>query len=273
MLDILPGLETSAVFQPDMEGLILRLFSWAEKSSEPLQSYATGLLAAAMEVQEIATGYRDHNGRMLPIMLKRLHQLQEQAAKERQNSSITNRPFAHFGSSTTSSSSEQKKISGKRKVKEKNKVNGALKGTSQNSTKDDSTDEEEKKDEDSTFEDLEPPAKKVKSDNDDTLVKSKAETDLSTPVKNNITLEIMSPPLSIPKTPNHLQHTPSKNSNDSATPTWSNHSKLMGKKNTAPSSVLEGNSNSSWAEMESFVIGNFQIYPPTLSTRQVLILR
>lgn len=57
MLDILPGLETSAVFQPDMEGLIHRLFSWAEKSVEPLQSYATGLVAAAMEVQEIATGF------------------------------------------------------------------------------------------------------------------------------------------------------------------------------------------------------------------------
>lgn len=32
-------------------------------------------------------------------------------------------------------------------------------------------------------------------------------------------------------------------------------------------------SNSSWAEMESYVIGNIQIYPPTLATRQVLILR
>lgn len=32
-------------------------------------------------------------------------------------------------------------------------------------------------------------------------------------------------------------------------------------------------SNSSWAEMESFVIGSFQMYPPTLITKQILILR
>ena len=32
-------------------------------------------------------------------------------------------------------------------------------------------------------------------------------------------------------------------------------------------------SNSSWAEMESYVIGSIQMYPPTLATRQMLILR
>lgn len=32
-------------------------------------------------------------------------------------------------------------------------------------------------------------------------------------------------------------------------------------------------SNSSWVEMESFVIGNIQMYPPNLITRQIFILR
>lgn len=32
-------------------------------------------------------------------------------------------------------------------------------------------------------------------------------------------------------------------------------------------------SNSSWAELESYVIGSVQIFPPTHSTRQMLILR
>jgi HIV-1 Vpr-binding protein len=41
-----------------MESMIVRLFSWAEKSIQPLQSYATGLLAAAMEVQDIAANFR-----------------------------------------------------------------------------------------------------------------------------------------------------------------------------------------------------------------------
>lgn len=32
-------------------------------------------------------------------------------------------------------------------------------------------------------------------------------------------------------------------------------------------------SNSSWAELESFMIGTVQIFPPTIATRQILILR
>jgi HIV-1 Vpr-binding protein len=32
-------------------------------------------------------------------------------------------------------------------------------------------------------------------------------------------------------------------------------------------------SNSSWAEMETFVIGNVQMHPPTLATKQVFILK
>lgn len=32
-------------------------------------------------------------------------------------------------------------------------------------------------------------------------------------------------------------------------------------------------SNSSWAELESYVIGSIQMFPPTHSTRQMLILR
>lgn len=72
----MPGLETSAVFQVEFDSLIHRLYTWAESAEEPLRSYATGLLAAAMEVQDIAIGFRDQNTRMLPIMLKRLHTLQ-----------------------------------------------------------------------------------------------------------------------------------------------------------------------------------------------------
>ena len=42
----------------DAESLIRRLFGWAESAQEPLRSYATGLLAAAMEVQDIAGNFR-----------------------------------------------------------------------------------------------------------------------------------------------------------------------------------------------------------------------
>jgi DDB1- and CUL4-associated factor 1 len=76
ILIIMPGLETSAVFQLEFDNQITRLYTWAEKEDEPLRSYATGLLGAAMEVNEIASSFRDSNIRLLPIMLRRLHELQ-----------------------------------------------------------------------------------------------------------------------------------------------------------------------------------------------------
>lgn len=72
----MPGLETTAVFQVEFDNLINRIYGWAEDSIEPLQSYATGLLAAAMEVTDIAITFRDMNTRLVPKMIKRLHMLQ-----------------------------------------------------------------------------------------------------------------------------------------------------------------------------------------------------
>ncbi|XP_052843160.1 LOW QUALITY PROTEIN: protein mahjong [Drosophila gunungcola] len=76
ILEIMPGMETSAVFQTaEGDGTINRIYSWAEDSIEPLQSYATGLLAEAMEVSDIAINFRDQNMRLVPKMIKRLHML------------------------------------------------------------------------------------------------------------------------------------------------------------------------------------------------------
>lgn len=44
--------------QPSNDALVNRLFSWAKDAPEPLQTYATGLLSAAMEVQDIAVVFR-----------------------------------------------------------------------------------------------------------------------------------------------------------------------------------------------------------------------
>ncbi|XP_012267581.2 DDB1- and CUL4-associated factor 1 [Athalia rosae] len=272
MLDILPGLETSAVFQPDMEGLIHRLFSWAEKSIEPLQSYATGLLAAAMEVQDIATGFRDQNGKMVPLMLQRLHKLQEKALEDRQ-AAVNARPFAHFGQNRNSlGDSEHKGTPGKRKVRERKRENGTLKSPTHSILCSDEEDGPHSPDE-------LPPNKKLKSQNN-------SDNALSTPVKASDSSypEIMSPPLSIPRTTSNsnLQVTPSKNQNSritpprpvtTLTPARSNLSRSQTQVTSVPCSLVESNSNSSWAEMESYVIGNVQIHPPTLATRQMLILR
>ncbi|XP_050590494.1 protein mahjong isoform X2 [Bombus affinis] len=267
MLDILPGLETSAVFQPDMEGLIHRLFSWAEKSVEPLQSYATGLVAAAMEVQEIATGFREQNAKMVPLMLQRLHKLQEEAQEERQLAA-NSRPFAHFGQDRNSGGDgENKGVPGKRKVREKRKENEILKSSNHSNYF-----SEEEEDCAQSSEDSAPLPKKKKSD-----------TECETPVKNNTVYpEIMSPPLSVPKnsnlnnqvTPSKAQSTHNRSLNASSVRcNLQKNSSLNQSSTTLSTSLLEGNSNSSWAEMESYVIGNIQMHPPTLGTRQMLILR
>lgn len=74
-LEIMPGLETAAFQMADDDGTMNRIYSWAEDSIEPLQSYATGFLAEAMDASDNAVNYRDHNMRLVPKMIKRLHML------------------------------------------------------------------------------------------------------------------------------------------------------------------------------------------------------
>ncbi|KAH9527021.1 hypothetical protein DERF_001069 [Dermatophagoides farinae] len=84
-IDILPGLETSVVFNMDSTGLIDRLFIWARDEDEPLQSYATGLLAAAIEQADIGVYCKSENAELIPIMLKKLKTLMEERKKSNEN--------------------------------------------------------------------------------------------------------------------------------------------------------------------------------------------
>lgn len=107
----MPGLETSAVFQVSNDQLINRLYDWAEKSEEPLRSYATGLLGAAMDIQDIAVAFREQNNRMLPLMLQRLRSIQTRFKRFGNVSCLTHedneespeRPFSHLGSAGNTS--------------------------------------------------------------------------------------------------------------------------------------------------------------------------
>lgn len=74
MYVLLPGMELAAVFN-ETEHIISRLYQWAETGGEPLRSYATGLLATAMTIPEMATLFKDDNMRLVPIMLRRLKEL------------------------------------------------------------------------------------------------------------------------------------------------------------------------------------------------------
>uniref|UniRef100_A0A4W4ERL9 DDB1- and CUL4-associated factor 1 n=1 Tax=Electrophorus electricus TaxID=8005 RepID=A0A4W4ERL9_ELEEL len=84
LLNIMPGLETAVVFQ-EKEGIVERLFKWAREAEQPLRIYGTGLLAGAMENQDIAANYREENSVLVPLMLQRLRELQEKDSENRKD--------------------------------------------------------------------------------------------------------------------------------------------------------------------------------------------
>ncbi|KAM4741347.1 DDB1- and CUL4-associated factor 1-like isoform 2-T2 [Anableps anableps] len=76
--NIVPGLDTAVVFE-EKEGLVGKLFTWAHEADRPLCVYATGLLARAMNNQEVATSHKEENAQLVSMMIKRLHELQSAA--------------------------------------------------------------------------------------------------------------------------------------------------------------------------------------------------
>ncbi|KAL2101978.1 hypothetical protein ACEWY4_003739 [Coilia grayii] len=84
LLNIMPGLETAVVFQ-EKEGIVEKLFKWAQEAEQPLRIYAVGLLAGAMENQDIAANYREENSILVPLMLQRLRELQEREVEARRD--------------------------------------------------------------------------------------------------------------------------------------------------------------------------------------------
>ena len=76
----------------------MRLFTWAEKGPEPLRTYATGLLAAAMDIPDLATSFREQNTILVPIILERLWDLKRQ--HDPPDTIIPERPFANLNGKT-----------------------------------------------------------------------------------------------------------------------------------------------------------------------------
>ncbi|XP_076304060.1 lisH and WD40 domain-containing protein mahjong isoform X1 [Tachypleus tridentatus] len=187
LLDILPGLETAVIFQ-DTEGLVQRLFHWAENAPIPLQSYATGLLAASMEIQENAANFREQNSHLVPLMLDRLHELSAQQKKRKEMQVIADKPFAHLN-----------------KESQDGKEFSAAQEKSQNLSS----------------------------------------QDISSSSKKNIGLS----------------------------PSNSTVSLAISDQTVGPSASLGECSNSSWADLEPYMIGSFQMFPLTLEMQQRFILQ
>ncbi|VVC87199.1 unnamed protein product, partial [Leptidea sinapis] len=200
-LDLMPGLEISVVFQ-DNEALIHRLVGWATVSREPLQCYATGLLAAAMEVQEIATNFRELNAMLVPLLLNRLHELRNKSIEEKpaQNALSPQNQPRHFARFDKRHSDVRANKTATNNEPEKDDTGGGGDGGG---------------------------------------------------------MEIDNTPHTPLKDPAHRTH---------GQTLWSPRSSLQ-------PALNETSSNSSWADMEAYVIGNIQIHPPTDATKQMLILR
>uniref|UniRef100_T1J8Z3 Uncharacterized protein n=1 Tax=Strigamia maritima TaxID=126957 RepID=T1J8Z3_STRMM len=91
LLDLLPGLETSVIFQ-ETENLVSKLFHWAETAPEPLRSYSTGLLGAAMEIPDVATKFQTQNADLVPKMWERLREFRKYENKEQSVNGIHHLP-------------------------------------------------------------------------------------------------------------------------------------------------------------------------------------
>ncbi|XP_059475343.1 protein mahjong [Neocloeon triangulifer] len=235
LLGILPGLQYDFVFKFDTISPVPTFIKWAEKADEPLRSYATGLLGASMHMSDVAGTYREENSRLVPVMIRRLRSLQDEYFNSLKPKEDSNgpRPFADLGVPESPDKLLVDKI-----ALEPVKQNGSISL-------------------------LSPPHISE--------APSPSETPPSTPVKPH---ELESGIYPLPDTPsskaNCLRVTPAK-----VLGTRLSSEGLFGLGRSVPSTSHSVNecSNSSWAEMETFVIGSFQMHPPNLVTKQILILR
>ncbi|XP_018571764.1 DDB1- and CUL4-associated factor 1 isoform X2 [Anoplophora glabripennis] len=244
MLDVMPGLETSVVFQPDMDSLIHRLIKWVMNSIEPLQSYATGLLAAAMEIPEIATRFREHNSKLVPLLLQRLRRLKCSSEFAQHTTANLIRPFAHLSSMRSPPYRGDNIIKTPSPIYKWVRENGISNSTEsegeQTSSKPENVENRE----------IDAKVQKKRKVSLDGQVSTPSRSENSEsydleqcPRRKKLKLDNNPPPI------------------------------FLGDMSPQKGGVLSETSNSSWAELESFMIGTVQIFPPTIATRQILILR
>ncbi|XP_063852403.1 protein mahjong-like [Scylla paramamosain] len=265
LLDILYGLDIPQVFEGS-ETTVICLFSWAESGPEPLRTYATGLLAAAMDVPEIAASFRDYNTHLVPLMLRRLWDLKDEGGGGEavqgveggggggvggggggEATSVPERPFAHLNKESLCSQTRPSHPT----------TNG----------------------EEAT---LSPPSpKKVKGTTTTTTITTSPTTTTTTTINNNNNNNNNNTvsPAATSTTTTTTVSTPTKNANSSGT------FNIFG----SPKSASKGTigiggevselllnsdcSNSSWAEMGSYIVGTYQMYPVTRDTQQMFILK
>nr|CAB3267619.1 protein VPRBP [Phallusia mammillata] len=74
LLAIMPGLDAYSLFSNNSDILSI-LYQWAASKPEPLQTYAVGILAYAVENQAIIADHHADNTSLVPVLLRRLWNL------------------------------------------------------------------------------------------------------------------------------------------------------------------------------------------------------
>ncbi|KAJ8047078.1 DDB1- and CUL4-associated factor 1 [Holothuria leucospilota] len=262
LLDVVPGLETSIIFQ-ETDGLLNKFLDWAENADEPLRSYATGLLATAMEVQDIADTHREANMRLVPVMMQRLHNLKQEASEDTPSTSSPvdidqNDEVHHF----------------KR-----------FRNKDENDRDNDSVDESSQKDKTAAI------TSDVKTEN---VADMESHEEPSTEAKisfasipKNVSRTKQSTPIS--KLSKKSDSEKSRTKRHGAASKHSKEKSSMGKgkqsaklkaktsskshsESTTNMDIDPDCSNSSWVELSQFIIGSHSIYPITKSVQQRFIL-
>ncbi|KAK3855993.1 hypothetical protein Pcinc_037639 [Petrolisthes cinctipes] len=235
LLDLLYGLDIPQVFN-ESETTVMRLLSWAEKGPEPLRTYATGLLAAAMDIPEIAASFRHDNNRLVPVMLTRLWQLKEEGDREREQQQQDNnnegvsstRPFAHLNSQSLS--------------------NGIDEGSPASPLS------------------HSPMHSPIHPHSSSTLThspkhSSRSHTQSQKPPHNHSHTHPHSPPSA-----------PSPSSSSLSLTHSHSHNHLPPTQTPSPIAPSKTVSNSSWAEMRAHIVGTYQMHPVTRDSKQMFIL-
>lgn len=209
------GLESSIIFN-ETDGLVSLLYQWAEKANEPLRSYATGLLAAAMNVSEVVQNRKEQNIHLIPIMLRRLKELSNLESKDEIMPTSSRTPIIQDESS--------------------NLTNSNINSTLNNVSMDSFTNASKREHDNSTLGSC--------SDTDQPSIKR-----FKTQDNSAFTLPRLSSSLS------------------------GNSQTLANGVLLSPPHINSECSNSSWADLEPYMIGTFCMYPLTPEMKQRFILQ
>lgn len=250
--NIMPGLETAVVFQ-EKDGIVEKLFKWAQEAEQPLRIYATGLLAGAMENQDIAANYREENSVLVPLMLHRLRELQDKNIESKRDSK---RP------------SPKKTLSGPLLPLDEEAVDGSFEEKPFTPGRNGAERELREPDKDCEM----------------TFSTPEQENELSFRIsaphkansRTNCVVKTMMKPMSAPDSLTHQAI--SDGSSFLKRRAERDIGRLSKQRLSFPSPELERNfselSNSSWSEMSPWVIGNtYHLYPLTPEIEQRLILQ